>query len=64
MNDQLENLIDENGLSTVLDAISEICGEKAEHLHANWQDKNQANQWEKAQQYVDTCSNYVSKRGL
>lgn len=64
MNDHLEHMIDDHGLSAVLEAISEICGEKAEHLRANWQDKDQANQWEKAQEYVNTCSGYVFKRGL
>lgn len=37
--DALEALIDQTSLSSVFEALSEICNEKAEHLQANWQEK-------------------------
>lgn len=44
---QLEILIDEVGLTSVLEMISGICYDKAEHLRSNWQDSAAAKQWEK-----------------
>jgi hypothetical protein len=48
LRNELESLIDSNSLSTVLDAISVICHEKAEHVNENWQDKTLAKSWVKA----------------
>jgi hypothetical protein len=45
MKDELEGAIDKVGLSKVLFMLAEICGEKAEHLRANWQDNNAAKEW-------------------
>jgi hypothetical protein len=45
---QLESLIDRNSLATVLQAMSEICYEKEEHIEANWQDKNLSKIWASA----------------
>lgn len=56
---ELEMMIDKNGLSDVLDAISVICAEKAEHLRTNWQDKNAARDWTKASNLVDVTTNRV-----
>jgi|KBSSwiStaDraftv2_1062776.scaffolds.fasta_scaffold07344_15 hypothetical protein len=41
----LEMLIDRRGAEDVLIAISEICGEKAEHIKVNWQDLTLALRW-------------------
>lgn len=35
----LEAIIDRTNLSSVLEALGEICGDKADHLQANWQEK-------------------------
>lgn len=35
----LETLIDNHGISYVLNTIADICAEKAEHVWSNWQDK-------------------------
>lgn len=45
--EQLERVIDEQGLGQTIDAISAICREKAEHLRVNWQDKEQAKLWDR-----------------
>ena len=44
---EIEELIDSNSLASVLYAISEICHGKADHLRTNWQDNNQAADWER-----------------
>ena len=41
----LEALIDSRGIDQVLMAISEICGDKAEHIATNWQDAVLAKRW-------------------
>ncbi len=43
----LENLVDANGLSNVLEALSEICFAKASHLEEAWQDASTAKTWER-----------------
>ena len=47
LNEQLESLVDREGLSAVVGALVEICGLKAEHLESNWQDRLSALRWEK-----------------
>ena len=41
----LEDLIDRTSLSELIDAISQICYEKAEHIRSNWQDDRTARSW-------------------
>jgi len=41
----LEDMIDTYGLEAVLDALGEICDEKAEHIRSNWQDSVTARPW-------------------
>ncbi len=45
---QLEAIIDASSLQGVLMALSEICGEKGDHIRANWQDKPLARRWDTA----------------
>jgi dihydrodipicolinate synthase/N-acetylneuraminate lyase len=52
----LEALIDKHGLKTVVSALSNVCGEKAEHLRSNWQDKASARVWENAGKTLDRVS--------
>ena len=44
----LENLIDCTSIQAVLEALSDICGEKAEHIRSNWADIALAKQWDTA----------------
>lgn len=46
--DDLEGLIDRNGLAWVIDRLAEIAGEKADHVSTNWQDLELAKEWNKA----------------
>ena len=41
----LENIVDIHGIDSVLMALSEICGAKAEHIECNWQDRSLAKRW-------------------
>ncbi len=45
---ELEQIIDREGLNMVLDAISEICFDKATFIAENWQDTKTAKEWTKA----------------
>lgn len=52
MNDILEKLVDSNGLAAVLDALSAICHEKADHIHTSYDDRVTAVSWRRAGQRV------------
>ena len=52
----LEELIDKESLSTVLDTLASICFGKAEHLATNWQDTESAKAWTKIGNTVFTCA--------
>lgn len=43
--DQIESIIDANSVKALLEALSDICGEKSEHVAANWQDATTARVW-------------------
>ena len=43
---QLETLIDAVGIEAVLMGVSDICGEKADHIRTNWQDGALARRWD------------------
>jgi hypothetical protein len=60
----LERLIDARGLSSVLMALSEICGEKSEHLLANWQDKKLAKDWATLEGAIGCVVPRATARGL
>jgi hypothetical protein len=36
---ELETMVDQAGLESVVEALASICREKADHLRTNWQDK-------------------------
>lgn len=42
----LERMVDMYGLRGVLDALSSIAFEKAEHVRTNWDDESLAREWE------------------
>lgn len=45
--EKLEALVDAESLSSIVECLGDICGEKADHLRANWQDEHTAKLWEK-----------------
>jgi RES domain-containing protein len=62
--DQIEALIDCCGLSSVLMALSEICGEKAEHIAHNWQDATLAKHWATAESRIGVIVPSIVARAL
>lgn len=47
LNDILEDLMDQYG-QTVIDALADVCSEKADHARSAWQDEVLAILWERA----------------
>lgn len=49
MNEQdkfnLEEMVDKHGLESVLEALSSICADKADHISANYDDRTLAGAW-------------------
>jgi hypothetical protein len=60
----LEAAVDGAGLSSVLMALSEICGEKAEHIATNWQDTKTAKVWATAEGRIGVIVPSIVARGL
>lgn len=50
--DDIKTMIDGMSLSGVLEILSQVCYEKAEHLRTNWQDPDTARAWEKVARAV------------
>jgi hypothetical protein len=43
--DQLETIIDDNGIVATLAFLAEICSEKADHIGTNYNDKTLEKMW-------------------
>jgi hypothetical protein len=54
--DTLEAIIDCTSVKAMLEAISDICGAKEEHLISNWQDEKTARIWAEACGHVGCAS--------
>ena len=57
LKDAIETLIDENRLSVVLDAIAEVCREKADHIRTNWQNVPTAREWDRTAKRIESLHN-------
>lgn len=57
--DELESIIDRVGLDTLLDCLSSVCDDKAEHLACNWQDDGAARAWQRASARIAKASCHV-----
>ena len=49
----IESLIDSSSLANVVDALTTICYEKADHIDSNWQDHGLARMWTKAGKSIE-----------
>lgn len=47
MEQALESMVDCYGIDTVIDALSSVCYDKADHLQCNWQDSATTEYWDK-----------------
>lgn len=52
----LESLVDNNGLAAVVNALAVICLGKAQHLEENWQDPNTARDYTRAATLLETAA--------
>lgn len=57
----LEKLIDRHGLGWVVNTMSEISYEKANHIEEAWQDKHLARVWTKNGSMLDKLASRVSE---
>ena len=62
----LESILDQFTMTTIIDFLSSIASEKAEHLRSNWQDEPAARQWERMSKVLERSMEKVNKveRGL
>lgn len=59
---QLEELVDANGLATVLSTLADICFEKSDHLATEWQDRNGARMWRNRSAYVRRMGELIARK--
>jgi len=45
--EEIESIIDHKGIAAMLNAMANICHEKAQHIRENWQDDETAKVWDK-----------------
>jgi len=57
----LERLIDATSIVAVMEALSDICTEKDEHILTNWQDKKLAKLWAHAAGVIGCASTTISR---
>lgn len=60
LSEQVEALIDQHSLLDVLVAIECACGDKAEHIRHNWQDRKLARLWDSASKAVGRAIRHPS----
>lgn len=61
---ELERLIDSTSLTAVLNALTEICHGKAEHVSSAWQDRNLSARWQTAARLVDILAAKAARDDL
>ena len=52
----LEHLIDEFGISNVLDTMAKVCHAKADHVQTNWQDRTLAVHWNRTAKTLESAA--------
>lgn len=57
----LEAMIDSTSLSAVLQALSEIARDKAEHINHAWQDTSLASVWEHAAKKIEKANSLIAE---
>lgn len=62
--DRLETMLDNVGLTALLDMLGEVCHEKAEHIRTNWQDEGNAKTWDRAAKVCERAVTASCKPGV
>jgi hypothetical protein len=60
----LESLVDEKGLSRIVEWLGDIADEKADHIRANWQDESTAKIWSAAAAKLSRAAFAIAKLKL
>lgn len=58
--DQLEQLVDQYSLKCILECLSTICSEKADHIRTNWQDRDLAKEWQHTAMWINSIVRKVT----
>ena len=51
--EELELMVDRYSVAEVLQALAQVCREKADHIRSNWQDQTTARSWDAAAVRLD-----------
>jgi hypothetical protein len=62
--EEVEKLIDACDVSGLLDAISDVCYAKAEHLETNWQDSAAAARWQRVAIHFQAMKESSAVKGV
>lgn len=60
----VEQLIDEVGLTAVLEALTAVCGEKADHVQTNWGDRLRSRRWDAMGKACAGVAAEAARRGM
>lgn len=52
--DQLEVMVDRDGLKGIMDMLGTVCSEKADHIRASYGDESLAKKWERDGKTLDS----------
>jgi hypothetical protein len=61
---ELERIMDSHGTMEVLQIMSAIASEKAEHVMASYGDVHLARKWSRASRALDSCAHSKGVRGV
>ena len=64
LQDKLEEIVDANSLGRLLEALSQVCYAKADHIEMNWQDRSTSKAWRRAAARVELTSYHVKGQDL
>lgn len=60
--DDLERMIDREGLAAVCTMLADICHGKADHIASNWQDRALAQEWTRCGHAIDRAAHVARER--
>jgi hypothetical protein len=58
---ELERMVDTLGLAVVLEMLSQVCHEKADHIRTIWQDKQTAGCWDMDGSKIDKLATLIQR---
>jgi hypothetical protein len=64
LGDELEQLVDHQGLCAVLDLVADIAYGKAEHIEEHWQDPALARKWQRAGELIGKLASKMQGMNL